>query len=82
MRTSERDSGRDIALRCVAAATAARRPSQMTTLVIVIWIAAVAARLIFINQPYVDHWSWRQSDVAAIAHNFFAERISFRLSAD
>src|SRR4029077_17271426 len=26
--------------------------------------------LIFINQPYVDHWSWRQSDVAAIARNF------------
>ena len=28
-------------------------------------------RLILINQPYVDHWSWRQSDVAAIAHNFY-----------
>src|SRR4029077_5266238 len=27
--------------------------------------------LIFINQPYVDHWSWRQSDVAAIARNFY-----------
>jgi 4-amino-4-deoxy-L-arabinose transferase-like glycosyltransferase len=24
-----------------------------------------------IDQPYVDHWSWRQSDVAAIARNFF-----------
>jgi hypothetical protein len=35
-----------------------------------IWILAVAARLIFIGQPYVDHWSWRQSDVAAIARNF------------
>jgi 4-amino-4-deoxy-L-arabinose transferase-like glycosyltransferase len=31
----------------------------------------MAARLILINQPYVDHWSWRQSDVAAIARNFF-----------
>jgi len=39
-------------------------------LLIVIWILAVAARLIFIDQPYVDHWSWRQSDVAAIARNF------------
>jgi 4-amino-4-deoxy-L-arabinose transferase-like glycosyltransferase len=39
-------------------------------LVIAIWILAVAARLIFINQPYIDHWSWRQSDVAAIAQNF------------
>src|SRR5947199_5447907 len=26
--------------------------------------------MILINQPYVDHWSWRQSDVAAIARNF------------
>src|SRR5216117_2452338 len=39
-------------------------------LLITIWILAVAARLILINQPYVDHWSWRQSDVAAIARNF------------
>ena len=30
----------------------------------------MAARLIFINQPFVDHWSWRQSDVATIARNF------------
>ena len=39
-------------------------------LLITIWILAVAARLILINQPYVDHWSWRQSDVAAIARSF------------
>jgi 4-amino-4-deoxy-L-arabinose transferase-like glycosyltransferase len=39
--------------------------------VIALWLLAVAARLILINQPYVDHWSWRQSDVAAIARNFF-----------
>jgi hypothetical protein len=25
----------------------------------------------FIDQPYVDHWSWRQSDVAGIARNFY-----------
>jgi 4-amino-4-deoxy-L-arabinose transferase-like glycosyltransferase len=36
-----------------------------------IWTFAVAARLILIDQPYVDYWSWRQSDVAAIARNFF-----------
>jgi len=41
-----------------------------TNMAIALWILAVAARLIFINQPYVDHWSWRQSDVAAIARNF------------
>ena len=42
-----------------------------TTLVIAIWIFAVAVRLILIDQPYIDDWSWRQSDVAAIARNFF-----------
>jgi 4-amino-4-deoxy-L-arabinose transferase-like glycosyltransferase len=33
-------------------------------------IFAVAARLVLVNQPYIDHWSWRQSDVATIARNF------------
>ena len=75
MRIEERDPGRDIALRCPGGA--AHRPYQMTTLVIVIWIAAVAARLIFIDQPYVDHWSWRQSDVAAIARSFFQNGFRF-----
>jgi 4-amino-4-deoxy-L-arabinose transferase-like glycosyltransferase len=37
----------------------------------------VAARLILINQPYVDHWSWRQSDAAAIARNFFEHGFRF-----
>src|SRR5213593_52418 len=44
---------------------------RTTKLVIALWILAVAARLVLINQPYVDHWSWRQSDVAAIARNFY-----------
>jgi hypothetical protein len=47
-------------------------------LVIALWIFAVAVRLILIDQPYVDHWSWRQSDVAAIARNFF--EYGFRFS--
>ena len=34
-------------------------------------ILAVAVRLILIDQPYIDNWSWRQSDVAAIAQNYF-----------
>jgi hypothetical protein len=46
----------------------ARRPHAI--IVIIISILAMAARLILINQPYVDQWSWRQSDIAAIAHNF------------
>ena len=42
----------------------------MSKLLIGLSILAVSARLVLINQPYVDHWSWRQSDVAAIARNF------------
>src|SRR5260370_13423896 len=34
-------------------------------------IRAVAVRFICIAQPYLDNWSWRQSDVAAIARNYF-----------
>ena len=46
-------------------------------IVFVIGLLAVAARLIFINQPYIDHWSWRQSDVAAIARNFLQNGFRF-----
>jgi 4-amino-4-deoxy-L-arabinose transferase-like glycosyltransferase len=53
------------------------RDYRATKLVIVMGILAVAARLIFINQPYVDHWSWRQSDVAAIARNFLQNGFRF-----
>jgi len=48
-----------------------------TTLVIAIWIFAVAVRLILIDQHYIDDWSWRQSDVAAIARNFFESGFHF-----
>jgi 4-amino-4-deoxy-L-arabinose transferase-like glycosyltransferase len=44
--------------------------ARQTSLVAVLLIFAVAVRLVLINQPYIDHWSWRQSDVAAIARNF------------
>src|SRR6266480_3601114 len=46
-------------------------------LAIALWILAVAVRLILIDQPYVDYWSWRQSDVAAIARNFFEHGFRF-----
>src|ERR1700704_336193 len=46
-------------------------------IVMFLCVVAVAARLIFINQPYVDHWSWRQSDVAAIARNFLQNGFRF-----
>jgi len=47
------------------------------TLAITIWIFALATRLILIDQPYVDHWSWRQTDVAAIARNFSERSFHF-----
>jgi Dolichyl-phosphate-mannose-protein mannosyltransferase len=50
---------------------------RATKAVVALWIFAVAIRLILINQPYVDHWSWRQSDVAAIARNFFEHGFRF-----
>ena len=50
---------------------ARQRRDHVGKLLITIWILAVAGRLIFVNQPYIDHWSWRQSDVAAIARNFY-----------
>lgn len=37
---------------------------------VVVAVAAVAIRFIWIDQPFVDTWSWRQSDVAAIARNY------------
>jgi hypothetical protein len=86
MRTSERvrysrfpvESG---ALTPVASpADVARRATATDAtprIVFVICVLAVAARLIFINQPYVDHWSWRQSDVATIARNFLQNGFRF-----
>src|SRR5438552_7289384 len=67
MRTTERNDGVGARRRQHAAAP---HPCHDAKLVIVICILAVAAGLILINQPYTDHWSWRQSDVAAIARNF------------
>src|SRR5205085_7333214 len=45
-----------------------RRTSHLA---IMMSIFALAVRLILIDQPFIDHWSWRQSDVAAIARNYF-----------
>ncbi len=33
-------------------------------------VVGIALRLIHITQPFVDQWSWRQSDVAMIARHF------------
>jgi 4-amino-4-deoxy-L-arabinose transferase-like glycosyltransferase len=75
MRIPGRAYSRDITPRCPDGAP--RLPYHVTKLVIAIWILAVAVRLILINQPYIDHWSWRQSDVAAIARNFFDHGFRF-----
>src|SRR6476469_8112462 len=56
---------------------ATSRAYRAPKIVFVICVLAVAARLIFINQPYVDHWSWRQSDVATIARNFLQNGFRF-----
>jgi 4-amino-4-deoxy-L-arabinose transferase-like glycosyltransferase len=50
---------------------------QPIRLAIVIGTMAVAVRLVAIDQPFVDHWSWRQSDVAAIARNYFTGGFHF-----
>src|SRR5437773_6570066 len=55
----------------------ARPRHRDVIVVIIVCISAVAARLILINHPYVDHWSWRQSDVAAIAANFLQNGFRF-----
>ena len=46
------------------------------TLILIVLIAVVV-RLIDIGQPFVDPWSWRQSDVAAIARNFLENGFHF-----
>ena len=75
MRIPGRAYSRGIAPRCPDGAP--RLPYRVTKLVVAIWLLAVAVRLILINQPYIDHWSWRQSDVAAIARNFFEHGFRF-----
>jgi 4-amino-4-deoxy-L-arabinose transferase-like glycosyltransferase len=44
---------------------------------ILILLAALVVRLIAINQPFIDPWSWRQSDVAAIARNYLENGFHF-----
>jgi hypothetical protein len=46
-------------------------------MVILIVVAAFVVRLIGIDQPFIDPWSWRQSDVAAIARNFLENGFHF-----
>ena len=51
--------------------------ARSTQLAISLSILAVVTRLIWIDQPYIDTWSWRQSDVATIADNYFRHGFHF-----
>ena len=44
--------------------------TRATRLAVGLSILAVAVRFIGVSQPFIDNWSWRQSDVATIARNF------------
>ena len=46
-------------------------------MVFAIGVLAIAVRLILLNQPFIDTWSWRQSDVAAIARNYLQTGFHF-----
>ncbi|HEX4641732.1 MAG TPA: glycosyltransferase family 39 protein [Chthoniobacterales bacterium] len=46
-------------------------------LLVLIAIVAFLVRLIAIDQPFIDPWSWRQSDVAAIARNYLESGFHF-----
>src|SRR5439155_275905 len=43
--------------------------TRTAKLAITLSIFAVSVWLFLIGQPYIDRWSWRQSDVASIARN-------------
>ena len=51
--------------------------TRAARLAILIGILAFVVRLIGINEPYTGEWSWRQSDVAAIARNYFVGGFQF-----
>jgi 4-amino-4-deoxy-L-arabinose transferase-like glycosyltransferase len=46
-------------------------------LLVLIVVAAFVVRLVGIDQPFIDPWSWRQSDVAAIARNYLENGFHF-----
>ena len=44
---------------------------QEWALVLALLAVGCLIRLWAVTQPFVDHWSWRQADVAMIAENFY-----------
>jgi hypothetical protein len=53
------------------------RAARTTNIAIALSILAIAARFVLIDQPFIDKWSWRESDVAAIARNFLQNGLHF-----
>src|SRR5256885_15178138 len=51
--------------------------TRTTNIALALSILAIAARFILIDQPFIDKWSWRQSDVAAIARNYLENGFHF-----
>src|SRR5439155_16468640 len=54
-----------------------RAVSRRNWILLGIVLAATGVRLFRIEQPFVDPWSWRQSDVAAIARNYYTGGFHF-----
>src|SRR5262245_55719834 len=52
-------------------------PGGELVLLVALILGAVLIRLINIAQPFIDHWSWRQSDNAMIADNFYRHGFNF-----
>jgi 4-amino-4-deoxy-L-arabinose transferase-like glycosyltransferase len=53
------------------------RRNRIWMMAISIGLLALGVRFVLINQPFVDTWSWRQSDVAAIAKNYSSNGYRF-----
>src|SRR5215510_11684432 len=48
-----------------------RLQRQEWALVLAMLAVGCLIRLWAVTQPFVDHWSWRQADVAMVAENFY-----------
>lgn len=54
-----------------------RTVSRRNWILLPLFVAALGVRLFRIDQPFIDPWSWRQSDVAAIARNYYTGGFHF-----
>lgn len=51
--------------------------SRRNWILLALLLAASGVRLFRVDQPFIDPWSWRQSDVAAIARNYYTNGFRF-----